>query len=203
MFESGPEVGVRAVYALFETPESLATRRARPCGGIGGVPGVSDYFGFYLEGATSTLRDENPKNGRIRPDRGTALYARANVFAGPVTVLLEGKRYRKFSSLPETGPSIGKHRCSFAPTIERFDQQVFNTDTSGARVKVDYGIRSTKTRFHFNTMMNVYAPSFGEDPWDPNSRHNSTSTVGLTRSSAVRSAHLFGRLARGAGAWEG
>ena len=106
--------------------------------------------------------------------QGTALYARANVFAGPVTVLLEGKRYRKFEFFTRNG-SINRKTPVFyhlAPTIERFDQQVFNnTDTSGARVKVDYGIRSTKTRLHFNTMMNVYAPSFGEDPWDPNSRY--------------------------------
>ena len=60
-----------------------------------------------------------------------------------------------------------------APTIERFDQQVFNnTDTSGA-----HRLRWTTESFYKNSPPFQYdderlcSRPLGEDPWDPNSRY--------------------------------
>lgn len=172
--DNGVEVGVRGVQAYFETPETYLHEESQTVlGGSLELPTLTDYFAAYGEAAVSSLRDFNPDGGAVRLDRGTAIYGRVNGFFGPVSLLLEGKRYRRFEFITRDSSITLKTPVFYhlAPTLERFDQQVYNnTDTTGGRGKLDWAIRATKTRLFFNGMWNVYAPVVGGDPWGDDGR---------------------------------
>lgn len=173
--DNGVEVGVRALHTWFETPETLGHEETSTlAGGSLEIPNLGDYLAGYVEAAVLSFRDFNPDKTKARKTPGSALYGRMNGFFGPVSVLLEGKRYREFEFTTRNGTISRKSPVFYhlAPTLERFDQQVFNnTDTTGGRAKVELAVREWKTRFYLNGMWNVYATTIGEDPWGESGRY--------------------------------
>lgn len=82
---------------------------------------------------------------------GYALYGSASVYAGPVTLLVEGKRYDKFELASTLHPRTAQQSgittffpYNAPPTLERADQRVANnTDVSGAHIRLDYRLPAT------------------------------------------------------------
>ncbi|HWV38050.1 MAG TPA: DUF6029 family protein [Vulgatibacter sp.] len=93
---------------------------------------MTDWLSLYAEGAIEQYRIIETI------DRGTALYAAADVDLRVVSLLVEGLLLDKFEVMGSTDELLNK-RITYnqPPTLERIDQEVLdNRDVRGGRVKV-------------------------------------------------------------------
>jgi len=165
--DDGIEVGVRGTHGMFATPEILGHEESTSILGASlEIPDLADLFAIYLEGALLRHRDFDPDSGDTKDGDGGAIYGSINGFFGPLNLLLEGKHYRGFSFTPTDNALRTAGIVYHAPpTLERFDQLVpSNSDVTGGRMRLNYYIRSSKTRLYANALYYLYTKD-GSDPF--------------------------------------
>jgi hypothetical protein len=99
-------------------------------------------------------------------DDGVAIYGSLSAFAGPFSVLLEGKHYRRFR-FQTASPRLAAFGIQYAepPTLERYDQIVpNNTDVTGGRLRLEYVVRASGSRLFANALVYAY-DNREEDPF--------------------------------------
>jgi hypothetical protein len=105
------------------------------------APRLTPWLGVYLEGVAQRRMH---LDGEV--ETGYGLYGSATTYAGPVTVLLEGKAYGDLAVVqPEVG-SVDFRPLQYTalPTLERVQQPLEHAqrEVAGGRVRADYNIHS-------------------------------------------------------------
>lgn len=105
---------------------------------------LAGHGGAYLEVAFQNLRHADPSTPELDP--GQAVYLSVNVLAAPLSLLFEGKHYRRFFPLlanvsPIRAREFGTLAASAPPTTEALFVDTafegFNTCVSGGRLRAD------------------------------------------------------------------
>jgi Family of unknown function (DUF6029) len=105
---------------------------------------LAGHGGAYLEVALQDLGHNDPTTPKL--DLGQAVYLSVNVLSGPLSVLFEGKHYRRFFPLlanvsPLRAREFSTLAASAPPTTEALFIDTafegFNTCVSGGRVRAD------------------------------------------------------------------
>ncbi len=164
----GIELGVRGVHVEYADATVLGHEEsATIAGGSLNIPDIAGMFAVYVEGALSASHDYDPQadSAPFSNVPGKAFYGALNGFFGAFNLLLEGKHYRQFQISPRdnTLRTVGIV-YNAPPTLERYDQLVSSTsDTSGARLRLDYYVRASGTRVYANGLYQAFATG-GNDP---------------------------------------
>jgi hypothetical protein len=131
------------------------------------VPDFDGHGDGYLEVALQNLDDKNRDQSTVDPkllDPGYAVYGAFTIIEMPLTVLVEGKHYRRFFPL-QANVSLSRARefslvqYSAPPTTEAFwvdtEFEGFNTCVSGGRAKSDVQVGKDESVFawvgHYRT----------------------------------------------------
>ena len=95
--------------------------------------------------------------GTKEPSTGLAAYATLDVSISDFLVLVEGIYLNDWKQKGSNNSVIGKRfDYNYAPTLERIDQEVFdNTDTLGARIRIERLIESLDLLVYVNGMMRM------------------------------------------------
>lgn len=108
---------------------------------------LGGHGGAYLEVAVQDLRHADPSTPKLDP--GQAVYLSVNLLAGPLSVLFEGKHYRRFFPLlanvsPLRAREFSTLAASAPPTTEALfidtAFESFNTCVSGGRIRADVAL---------------------------------------------------------------
>ena len=108
---------------------------------------LAGHGGAYLEVALQDLTHADPSTPKLSP--GQALYLSLNVLAGPLSLLFEGKHYRRFFPLlanvsPLRARELSTLAASAPPTTEALfidtAFESFNTCVSGGRLRADLAL---------------------------------------------------------------
>jgi hypothetical protein len=133
-------VGIQGSAVAFRsslgvTPEPAYSDRFYQYGPMLDIPRLGEHFGLYLEGIAQT------RDGPGRDGKGFGGYGAATVYAGPLTVLVEGKAYGKLEPLKPNlaNPAFSYIVYNTPPTLERVLQPLEHTQSEvyGGRVRLD------------------------------------------------------------------
>ncbi|MCA9629742.1 MAG: hypothetical protein KC766_18835 [Myxococcales bacterium] len=174
--EAGPKqftLGTQGVVLFRQDPLNSDTVRTAKHVFVGSqsldIPRVGDFGAAYIEAAVQSL------DGPANIDAGHALYASFNIFADPVTILLEGKHYRRFFPLSANvdlnhAREFNLVQYNAPPTTEVFynDTQfeTFNVCVSGGRAKTDFHAGKDEDLFVWLGYYNTWSESASNDQCD-------------------------------------
>lgn len=157
--EQNSEKDCASRYPNFGIAGSPARLRntIRTFSGTVNIPSIAKHGDLYLEVAGQQLRDGQPialgsdgQPERVQDLSGYAIYANANVRFGPLTLMLEGKHYRRFFPLTSnidrdtrgfSAPEFSLVAYNQPPTVEPIYIQPIgspNVCITGGRGRVDY-----------------------------------------------------------------
>ena len=148
-----PEIGLLAAYIRPSRTGPLDTDRVN--GGLYlDAPTVADWLAVYLE-----VDGQYVKTG-AKKDNNFGAYLSADLTLGETLVLVEGlflDRYVVRGS--ENSATQADYVYNRAPTLERFDQEVFDYEhVRGARVRAERALGDPDTVGHANVMYRQQAP---------------------------------------------
>jgi hypothetical protein len=148
-------------YELTETPSV----------GLGGtiaVNGIGDAVDLYFEGNGFSYGTDDAGENSADPTSGYALYGSATAYAGPVTLTIEGKRYKDAQVLRKDGPVVPL-QYNAPPSLEwetSTTEDAFTTiasnDVAAWRVSTELFLLNTMTTVSF-----ALTNSFDMEPHPP------------------------------------
>ncbi|NUN12383.1 MAG: hypothetical protein HUU55_01965 [Myxococcales bacterium] len=163
----GVEVGVRGVHMWFDAASLLGhDEMTTVAGGSISIPNLGGSTALYFESALLRHTDLDTLTNKRSTDNGAAIYGSLSGFFGALTTLVEAKHYRRFRFVTaDARLAAAGIFYNNAPTLERFDQTVPNNfDASGGRIRAEYFISDTHTRFYGN-LMTYYFSKNETDPY--------------------------------------
>ncbi len=131
---------------------------------------LAEHGGAYFELAVQDLSHEDPSTPKL--DFGHALYLSVNVLAGPVSLLFEGKHYRRFFPLlanisPLRAREFSTLAASAPPTTEALftdtELESFNTCVSGGRLRGDVALSKRVSAYAWAGYYESFAESVAND----------------------------------------
>ncbi len=131
---------------------------------------LAEHGGAYFEVAVQDLHHADPSTPKL--DFGHALYLSVNVLAGPLSLLFEGKHYRRFFPLlanisPLRAREFSTLAASAPPTTEALftdtELESFNTCVSGGRLRGDLALSQRVSVYAWAGYYESYAESVAND----------------------------------------
>jgi len=128
------------------------------------------HGGAYLEVAVQDLGHADPQAPKLAP--GQAVYLSVNVLAGPLSLLFEGKHYRRFFPLlanvsPLRAAEFSLLAASAPPTTEALfidtAFESFNTCVSGGRLRGDLELSKLASAYAWAGYYESFAESASND----------------------------------------
>jgi hypothetical protein len=131
---------------------------------------LGGHGGAYVELAVQDLTPADRTTAKLSP--GEALYLSLNVLEGPLSLLFEGKHYRRFFPLlanisPLRAREFSTLAASAPPTTEAFfldtEFESFNTCVSGGRIRSDLSLSNVASVYAWAGYYESYAESAAND----------------------------------------
>ena len=131
---------------------------------------LAGHGGAYLEVALQDLRHADPSTPKLA--LGQAVYLSVNVLAGPVTLLFEGKHYRRFFPLLANVSTLRAREFSLLaasapPTTEALfidtAYEGFNTCVSGGRLRGDVALSRIVSVYSWAGYYQTFAESLANE----------------------------------------
>ena len=131
---------------------------------------LAGHGGAYLEVAFQDLSHDEPSTPKLAP--GQAVYLSVNVLAGPLSLLFEGKHYRRFFPLlanvsPLRAREFSTLAASAPPTTEALFIDTafegFNTCVTGGRLRPDLELSKIASVYAWAGYYESFAESVAND----------------------------------------